>query len=190
MAGASAIHRYTFAEYLALEETSNVKHEFLGGEIYALAGGTPDHAALAANLIIALASHLGESCRVFSSDLRIRVRETGLAAYPDVTVICGPVESDPDSPSTAVNPVLVAEVTSDSTEEFDHGEKLDHYQRIQSLRECLLVSHRERKLTVWRREGDAWRREESSDRVHLDSLHCEVSVDAVYRGVDAGPRRP
>lgn len=185
-------HRYSIAEYLALEESSNVKHEYFGGEIYGMAGGTPDHAALAMNFGAALLQHLsGRPCRVFSSDLRIRVLATGLATYPDVTVVCGPLERDPESRTTVVNPVLVAEVLSDATEDYDRGEKLEHYKRIPSLRECVLISHREPRVEIWRRgAGDAWAREQAGagGRLRLESLGCEVATDDIYRGglEDAG----
>ncbi len=179
-------HRYSYADYLAHDEASNVKHEYLDGEIYGLAGGTPDHAALAVNLGAALVERLRDRpCRVFSSDLRVRVLATGLASYPDVTVVCGPLERDPESRVTVVNPTLVAEVLSDGTEDFDRGEKLAHYKRIPSLRECILVSHREPRVEVWRRgvAGD-WQCEAAGrgGRLRLTSLDCDVAVDDIYRG--------
>jgi Uma2 family endonuclease len=182
----AARHRYSYADYLELEEASNVKHEFLAGEIYALAGGSPDHAALAANLIAALLACVGSRpCRVFSSDLRVRVLATGLATYPDVTVVCGPLERDPESRLTVVNPLLVAEVLSDSTADYDRGEKLAHYKRIPSLQECLLVSHREPRVEIWRRGSrGGWEHEEAArgGRLRLASLDGEIGVDEVYRG--------
>lgn len=113
-------HRYTFGEYIALESFSTVRHEFLLGEIYAMAGSTPQHAALAMSVGAALLAKLrGGPCRVHSSDLRVRVLETGLVTYPDVTVVCGPYRADPEDRNTIVNPHVVVEVTSDSTEECD-----------------------------------------------------------------------
>lgn len=91
-------HKYTFADYEDLEQASNVKHEFFAGEIYAIAGGTPEHAALAVAVAALLFPQLQAGpCRTFSSDLRVRVRATGLASYPDVTVVCGPLERDPEA---------------------------------------------------------------------------------------------
>jgi Uma2 family endonuclease len=184
-------HRYSYADYVAHDEASNVKHEYLDGEIYGLAGGTPDHAALAMSLGAALLERVRDRpCRVFSSDLRVRVLATGLATYPDVTVVCGPLERDPESRSTVVNPTLVAEVLSDGTEDYDRGEKLAHYKRIPSLRECVLVSHREPRIDVWRRgaAGD-WQPETAGrgDRLLLASLDCEIAVDDVYRGALEDP---
>lgn len=179
-------HRYNYAEYLALEEASNVKHEYFAGEIYGMAGGTPDHAGLAMNFGAALVERLaGRPCRVFSSDLRIRVLATGLATYPDVTLVCGPLERDPESRTTVVNPVLVAEVLSNSTEDYDRGDKLEHYKQIPSVKECVLISHREPRIEVWRRgAGGVWSREEarSGGRLRLECLDCELATDDVYVG--------
>jgi Uma2 family endonuclease len=178
-------HRYTFADYLAYEEGANVKHEFLDGEIYAMAGGTPEHAALAAAITTVIGAQLGDGpCRVFSSDLKIRVLETGLVSYPDVTVICGPIEHAPESRLVAVNPTLIVEVLSDGTQEWDRGKKLDHYKRIPSLQECLLVSHRTATLELWRREAQgAWVRHEAGAGASLElrSVGAVVGVDELYR---------
>lgn len=186
MSQAAIHHRYTFAEYVRLEDFSNVKHEYLGGEIYAMAGGTPDHAALAMSLGAALIGRLGgRSCRVFSSDLRVRVLATGLASYADVTVVCGPLERDPEDRNTVTNPVLVCEVLSDSTEDFDRGKKLDHFKRIESLREYVLVSHRAPEVVVWTRRADgSWGQEAAGagGSVRLESIGAEIPVDEIYRG--------
>jgi Uma2 family endonuclease len=175
---------YTFAEYIRLEEDSSIKHEYLGGQIYAMAGGTIDHAALAAALLMRIGNALeGRPCRAYTSDLRIRVRKTGLATYPDASVVCGPVESDPESKHTVTNPVLLVEVTSKSTEQYDRTEKLDHYREIASLRECVLVSHRERAIEVHRRdEAGRWTvavaRE--GEKAELASVGCVLDVTALY----------
>src|SRR5262249_5785101 len=107
MSGSARHHRHSFKEYLAVEEVSTAKHEYLEGEIYAMAGGSVLHAALSAATLAALHAQLGGRCRVYSSDLRIRVRATGLASYPDVTVVCGAAETDPESADTVINPTLV-----------------------------------------------------------------------------------
>ncbi len=178
-------HRYTFADYLAYEEGANVKHEFLDGEIYAMAGGTPEHAALAAAVTTLIGAQLGDGpCRAFSSDLKVRVLATGLVTYPDLTVICGPVECDPQSRMVAVNPTLIVEVLSDSTEEWDRGEKLEAYKKIPSLRECLLVSHRTPQIDLWVRNPDgSWRHRTATagGTLELPSIGGSLRVDEVYR---------
>jgi Uma2 family endonuclease len=146
--------RFTFADYVRLEETSRVKHEYLEGQVWAMAGGTPDHAAVAVNVSTLLSTGVRDQpCCVFNSDLRVRVKQTGLGTYPDVTVVCGRLELDPEDPEqhTVVNPRLVVEVLSPSTEAYDRGEKLSHYKLIPSLEEVVLVAHDEHRLEVWRR---------------------------------------
>ena len=182
-------HRYSFADYLAVEEMGSVKHEFLEGNIYAMAGGSPLHAALSAAVATALSNALrGGPCRVFSSDLRIRVLATGLASYPDVTVVCGALLTDPESADTVTNPTVVVEVLSDSTMDYDLGEKLDHYRKIPSLNAVVYVWQTERRIEVRERgTATAWTAAvaRSGDRAHIHALDCDLLVDELYR--DATP---
>lgn len=177
--------RYTYAEYVAIERQSDIRHEFLDGEIYAMSGGTLEHAALAAQVISLLDQALGErDCRVYTSDLRIYVESAGLATFPDGSVICGDVELHPPSPeATALNPVVLLEVTSNSSEAYDTITKLDIYKTIPSLREYIIVSHRERRITVHRRDGDSWGSQVgiNGGRVSVESLGAELAIDDVYR---------
>jgi Uma2 family endonuclease len=132
----------------------------------------------------------GTPCRVFSADLRVRVKATGLATYPDVTVVCGPLERDPDDPSgnTVINPRLLVEVLSPSTEDYDRGEKVAHYKQLASLQEIVLVAQDEHRLEIWRRQGDRWTLAVAAgeDRVRLASLGIEVRVADVYGAPPAG----
>jgi Uma2 family endonuclease len=174
---------YTYAQYLALENESLVRHEYLDGEIYAMAGGSPDHAALAAAVIRVLGVRLPPGCRVFTSDLRVRVPATGLSTYPDAAVVCGRTQRAQDDGLAVVNPALLVEVTSKSTEEYDRGEKLRQYQQLPSVRDILIVSHREPRLTLCRRDERGWRVEEArrGDVVELESIAAAIAVDDVYR---------
>lgn len=173
---------YTYAEYLALEDESSTRHEYLNGEIYAMAGGTPDHAALAAAVIGLLRGQLEPGCRAFTSDLRVRVPSTGLSTYPDAAVVCGRTQRAPDDPLAVVNPVLLVEVTSASTESYDRGEKLRHYKALPSLREVLIVSHREERLTLHRREGETWTELHATSGQVLDlaGIGARLAVRDVY----------
>ncbi|HSD27016.1 MAG TPA: Uma2 family endonuclease [Vicinamibacteria bacterium] len=186
MATPAPLHRYTLADYLAFEEASTTKHEFLNGEIYGMAGGTPEHAALSVAVSSALLAQLrGGPCRVYSSDLRVRVLATGLATYPDVTVVCGDLERDPESATTVANPRVVVEVLSDATESYDRGQKLDHYRRIPSLAAVVLVSHRAQAIEVWERTREgAWRRGEygPGQAAAIEALPARLVVDEVYQG--------
>jgi len=181
------VHRYTYADYVALELSSPTKHEFLGGEIYAMAGGSEEHSALAAEVLRILGNAIGaRPCRVHTSDLRVYVEQSGLATFPDGSVICGALVQHPPSPrATALNPSVLLEVTSDSSEEYDTGAKLEQYLTIPSLREYIIVSHRERRITVHARGADGvWtsRQAISGGRVEVASVGAVLDVDTVYRG--------
>ncbi len=180
-------HRYTYADYVALELESTTKHEFFDGEIYAMAGGSEEHSALAAAVLWALRSAIGERpCRVHTSDLRVYVEAAGLATFPDGSVICGQLEQHQPSPrATAVNPALLVEITSDSSEEYDTTGKLAAYKTIPSVREVVIVSHRERRITVHHRdESGDWsaRVAISSGSVAVPSLGAVLVVDEIYKG--------
>jgi Uma2 family endonuclease len=179
-------NRYTYADYVALESHSQTKHEFLDGEIYAMAGGSEEHSALSAEVLRLLGNAVGNRpCRVHTSDLRIYVEATGMATFPDGAVVCGPLQQHLPSPkATAVNPSVLVEVTSDSSEDYDKGEKLESYRTIPSLQEYIIVSHRERRIVVHRRipQGE-WiaRVAIGGGRVLVESLGAELVVDEVYR---------
>jgi len=179
-------HRHPFQDYLAVEEMSTVKHEFLDGEIYAMAGGSILHAALSVSVSSALHAQLRGRCRVFSSDLRIRVRATGLATYPDVTVVCGEVEADPESKETAVNPTAVVEVLSPGTIDYDLGEKFEYYQLLPSLGTVVYVWQDRRQIEIRQRAGASWQSRVfgAGECARLEGLDCDLDVDAIY--TDAG----
>ena len=125
-------------------------------------------------------------CRVHSSDLRVRALATGLTTYPDVTVVCGRYETEPQDENTIVNPRLVVEITSDSTEDYDRSDKLESYQRIPSLEAIVLVSHREHLLEVFDRPRDTtWRRSEArqSELLVIAALGATLAVDEIYSAV-------
>lgn len=178
--------RFTFEEYVQLDEDTGYKHEYLNGVVWAMAGGSPDHAAIAGNVLTLLNNALRDQrCRSFTSDLRVRVKATGLGTYPDVSVVCDQLELDPEDPKghTVVNPRVLVEVLSPSTEEYDRGEKLEHYKTIPSLHEVMLVAHDRRQVELWQRHGDKWVRSEAleHDTVELESLGCRLSVAEIYR---------
>lgn len=175
----------SYAEYVAAEVGAEVKHEYLRGEVWAMAGGTPEHGALTASVITLLGSaSRGKPCRIFSSDVRVRVQATDLATYPDVSVVCGRLELAPEDDRAIINPVLLVEVLSDSTEAYDRGEKAAHYRRISSLREYLLVSQHEPRLELFRRgQGESWELFEAGPgkSLTLASVDAIVATDDVYR---------
>ncbi len=178
----------SYAEYVAREAVSDVKHEFIRGEVFAMAGGTIEHAALTAAIGAELALAIrGKRCRVFSSDLRVRVLATDLSTelstYPDVSVVCEQAESPPDDPHAIVNPTVVVEVLSDSTEAYDRGAKATHYRRIPSLREYVLINQHEPLIEVFRRnERGHWELLEAraGATIELSSLGITLDVDTIY----------
>jgi Uma2 family endonuclease len=134
-------HSITEEEYLILERASEIKHEFFAGEVFAMAGGTFEHGVIGANLISTLRIALkGKGCVVGSADVRIKIEATGLSTYPDLSVVCGAPEFEADRRDTLLNPILVAEVLSRSSEAYDRGRKFHHYRKIPSLQAYLLVS--------------------------------------------------
>jgi Uma2 family endonuclease len=176
---------YTYEDYLLLEQYSTIKHEYFDGEIFAMAGGTPEHAMLGGKAIGLLASRLPAGCRVGSSDLKILVEATGLATYPDASVVCGPLQCAANDPNALVNPRVLLEVTSKGTEEYDRGERLRQYKLIPSLQAVVFVSHRERRVTVHRRGADGWT---EADAVAGGSAEVEpgvsLPVDELYSVVE------
>lgn len=131
---------YTPEEYLRLEENSLEKHEYFQGEIFSMAGGTPRHNLLVANVTTELNLGLrGKDCAAYSSDIRILVRSSGLYTYADVSVVCGELEMAPDRNDTITNPILIGEVLSPSTEKYDRSQKFELYRGLDSLQTYLLI---------------------------------------------------
>jgi Uma2 family endonuclease len=176
--------RLTYAEYLEQEATSTEKHDFINGEVYAMAGGTIEHGALAAAVAGEVRNALaGKPCRTFSSDVRVSVEATGASFYPDVSVACGKLEAAKADPHAIANPVVLIEVLSESTEAYDRGAKAFHYRRLPSLKEYVLVSQPERRIEVQRlNERGIWELHFAGpgELVELPSLGISFAVDAVY----------
>ena len=187
-----AVHRLTEAEYIALEREADFKSEFLDGEMFAMAGGTPTHSLIAANLIGDLRAQLkGRPCRPFTSDLRLKVEATGLNTYADVAVVCGPLRFSALDKDTVVNPTLLAEVLSDSTEAYDRGAKFRNYTQIPTLREYLLVSQTEPRVEQFLRQDNGpwvWREAVGLEAIlEVPSLQITLALSEVFLGVDFAP---
>lgn len=178
-----------YAEYLAAEGQSPVRMEFVDGVAYAMAGGSPRHGELAAEMIFALQTLLRQGhgrCKVFTADVKVHVTASGNSYYPDVSVACGPSEVAVVDDQAITNPVLLVEVLSERTESYDRGRKFRDYQRIPSLRHYLLVSQDEARIEHFQRnDDDTWtlRIAEAGALVHLPELGGALSVDAVFERV-------
>ncbi|MFI5299659.1 MAG: Uma2 family endonuclease [Polyangiales bacterium] len=155
MSAVSSVSRLSYDAYLALERSSDLKHEFLDGEVWAMAGGTPPHSRVKTDLLAAVSFALrGKPCLEYDSDLKVRVEATRLTTYPDLTVICGPMQRSKIDPNAATNPTLLVEVISPSTESWDTGAKFRHYGRIESLREILYIWPDDRAVQLRTRNDD------------------------------------
>lgn len=183
MSTARRLH-YSMQDYLRAAEISVVKLEYFDGEIFCMAGGTPEHAAIAAETTIRLGARLKSGCQAFSSDARIHVEATGLSTYPDVSIVCGPLQRSSKDPLALTNPTVLIEVTSPSTEDYDRGEKLSHYKQLPSLRAVLIISHAQRRVTVVSREaGWETRDYRPGEAVVVPGLDVTLAVDEFYGSI-------
>lgn len=177
--------RLTIPEYLAFERQSETKHDYLDGEIFAMAGASRKHNRINQNIATSLDIQLEErDCEVFASDMRVRTPRD-LFTYPDVVVVCGPATFEDDEIDTLVNPTLIVEVLSSSTEAYDRITKLSYYRMIPSLRELILVSQDRVHLEhfLWQKDSE-WIFRETDDlagRIVLPSIGCELEIRRIYR---------
>lgn len=184
MAVAALRLSYSFAEYTRFERDAHERHEFVGGLILAMAGGTLEHS----RLVMAVGSSLtvqlrGKQCAALESSARIRVAASGNAYYPDASVACGSLERDPDDPLSLANPATLVEVLSPSTAEYDRTDKLADYQRIPGLQHVVHVAHDEHRIDVWSRAQDGWNRVSygEGETAELVSLGCRLDVTEIFR---------
>ncbi len=190
---ALAQKRLTVADYLALDRASDVRHEYLAGEMFAMSGASAAHNSICWNLAGVLHPRLKKSgCRGFVSDLRVAIEATSLNTYPDLIVVCGePKFLDEKEPDTLVNPTLVAEVLSPSTEDYDRGRKFAHYRTLPSLMAYLLLSQDRCHAELYLRQGDGrWLFSETSDPAALLELPIagvSLRLADLYDGVELGP---
>jgi Uma2 family endonuclease len=185
MVTASPRKGLTYEEYVALERTSDEKHEFVAGQLFAMSGAKRAHNLITVNVSTSLSAQLRDRpCLVFSPDMRVRTRDD-VGAYPDVTATCGRPEFDA-SEEELQNPELIVEVLSDSMERYDRGAKFEHYQTIPSFQEYVLASSSKPRLEVFTRRLDgSWllRAYGPGEVAKLSSLGVELAVDEVYRKV-------
>lgn len=179
--------KFTADEYLAMEEVAHSKSEYYRGEIFALSGGTWDHSVITSNLNRLLGNSLaGTACRVVNGDLRIHVKSKDLYTYPDVSVVCGRPRFVERRTDTLLNPVVIVEVLSPSTREYDRGAKFALYKGIPSLREYILVDSERVYVESFRLRGTEWvvASFEGLDRaLHFEALDCEIPLQSLYEDV-------
>jgi Uma2 family endonuclease len=178
-------------EYLALERSSEVKHEYAGGEVFAMSGGTREHSLIAANVVGELRGALrARPCEAHASDLRIKNVTMGRYVYPDASVVCGQPLFEDEHRDTLLNPTAVFEVLSDSSESYDRGGKFALYRGIPSIADYILLSQKQVEAEHFRRQPDGtWllRVLGPGERLQIASIGCDLAVDELYLKVFARP---
>jgi len=190
MASAALTKRYTPGEYLALERKAAFKSEYHDGFITAMAGTSRQHNLIALNLGGEIRSQLKDRpCEAYVSDMRVYIDRTGLYTYPDVVAVCGEPQFLDNEVDTLLNPTMIVEVLSPTTEDYDRGTKFLHYRRLPSLREYVLVSQDKVLVERFTRQGDDWLLTELTqidDTLRLASIACELPLREIYAKVKLG----
>jgi Uma2 family endonuclease len=188
MSNLAAVPFLTVDDYLAGEAVSPFKHEYVDGEVFAMAGASEGHVTIALNLASLLRAHVrGSPCRVYMADMKLRVELARAFFYPDVFVTCDP--ADAAEPLAKRRAGVVIEVVSESTEAYDRGAKFASYRQLPSLDEYVLIDSRSRAVEVFRRHPEGWILQPVPDdgRLRLATLGFECTVDAIYEDVHFAP---
>jgi Uma2 family endonuclease len=184
----SPVSKLTEEQYLAIERAAEFKNEFLDGVMYAMSGGSPRHAGLAVRILAELHGKLrGSECQVFGSDLHVRV-SSRMYTYPDVSVVCGKLQLADEQKDVLLNPIVICEVLSPSTELYDRGPKLQLYRTIPSLREYILVDQNKIRVEQYiRQDARTWTlldHEGLDAELKMDSIGASLPLRLIYDGVD------
>jgi len=180
---------FTAEQYLDLERHTEIRHEFLDGTVYAMSGASRAHSAISFNLAVIIGSQLrGTSCTGHSSDMKVRAGDASLFAYPDLTIVCGEPILHDDHGDVLLNPVVVFEVLSRSTEAYDRGEKFERYKTIETLADYVLVSQDRARLEHFSRRPDGtWSLTEAGGRdasLDIKSIDCRLPLAEVYDRIE------
>jgi len=180
---------FTAEQYLNLERNTEIRHEFLDGTVYAMSGGSPEHSAISFNLAGSLHFQLrGTPCAGFSNDMKVRVGDASLFAYPDLTIYCGEPLFHDDHRDVLLNPVVISEVLSRSTEAYDRGEKFERYKTIETLKDYVRVSQDRARIEHFSRQPDnTWALNEVNGldaSLDLASINCRLPLAEVYDRVE------
>jgi Uma2 family endonuclease len=175
-------------EYLAFERASETKHEFLENEVFAMAGASRRHALIITNLTRRLAEQLDDSkCEVYPNDMRVRVSPTGLYTYPDIVIACDDPKFEDKQVDTLLTPTVLIEVLSDSTKDYDRGDKWKHYRQIESLQHYLLVAQDAMEIEQYSRQDDGnwlYSDHRPDHEVDIQCIGCRLKWDEVYARVE------
>ncbi len=176
-------------DYLALERRAELKSEYFDGEIFAMVGASEPHNLIVINTLSEVRQQLKKRpCKTYANDMRVKVSPTGFFTYPDVVVVCGQAQFDDSQRDTLLNPILIVEVLSDSTKAYDRGRKFEHYRKLESLMEYVLIAQHRPHVESYRRQPDQrWVLTESDgleSRLRLDAIDCELALAEIYDKVE------
>ena len=184
-------NRMTQEEYLEFERNSDIKHEYFDGEIFTMVGAKKNHILIGANITAELLSKFAadnSTCRVLPNDMRVKIQIDSGYAYPDIAVACGDIEFEDNNFDTLMNPIIIIEILSKSTEAFDRGDKFACYRLIPSLQEYILVSQKRHRIERFVRKDDcSWSMflyEDIEQAVRIETIDCEVPLSVIYRWIE------
>jgi Uma2 family endonuclease len=183
---------YSPEQYIAIEREAQTRSEYVNGGIYAKSSASREHNLITGNVSAEIRAQLrGRPCEVYISDMRVKVSSTGMYTYPDVVAVCGGPAFEDRQVDTLINPTLIVEVLSPSTEGYDRGEKFAHYRRLESLQDYVLVAQDKVRVEHFVRRDDAsgqWVLTEISEpggTLHLASIGCDLSLSDIYDRVES-----
>jgi Uma2 family endonuclease len=176
-------------EYLAREREAEYKSEYFDGEVFAMSGASPEHNQIVTNIVGELyAKFKKRPCRVYANDIRVKVSSTGLYTYPDVVAMCNKPSFDDEQKDTLLNPTVIIEVLSDSTANYDRGNKFKHYRTLDSLVEYILIAQDECHIEHYVRQANhQWLLLETNDlqeTIELPAINCHLALSDIYDKVE------
>jgi Uma2 family endonuclease len=181
--------QYTFEGYLAAEREADVRHEYVDGQVFDMVGASENHNIIVANLTTFILTQMkGRPCLVYANDMKVRIDAENVCKYPDITALCGEREFLDDRRDVLLNPSLIIEVLSDSTEAYDRGEKFALYRRLPSLKDYILASQDRKRIELYTKQADGgWLLTEyndDDDKIVLESIDCMLILRDVYDKVE------
>jgi Uma2 family endonuclease len=175
----------TEEEYLSFERSADVRHEYLSGQLYAMAGATREHNLITGNVAGELRAQLkGKPCETYSNDMRVRIAKSGRYTYPDVVVVCGTPQFLDDQNDALLNPLLIIEVLSSSTEAYDRGEKFRAYRSIDSFSEYILIAQAKKAADHFTKKNNIWTIQEVEHEIRLSTIPCILTFSEIYDRVE------
>jgi len=186
---ATKLQKLTIEEYLEIEQSSDNKYEYHDGYIYGMAGGTVNHGRISTNISREIGNNLikkGSSCEIFNSDVKLHIQKENRYVYPDGMVVCGDLQYSEDYKEAITNPILIIEVLSKSTADYDRGDKFFFYQQIKSLQEYILIEQDKMQIDIYSRRKNLWkisRVTQKDGTLHLSSLDITIDLNEIYRSV-------